>query len=172
MGPIGRFLASDHARLDILLTRSVAGESVDLEPFGTFREGLLRHIGMEETILLPALQGLPGAPLDLANKLRLDHAALANLFMPQPSPAIVRAVAYILERHNPLEEESGGFYEACDRLLAARADELTERMRSAPEVPLRDYSDRPQALAAAKRALERAGYSWDICSRKQEEGLR
>lgn len=164
MGPIGRFLTADHERLDALLARSLAAEAVDLEPFGTFREGLLRHIGMEETILLPALQGIPGAPLDLANKLRLDHAALANLFMPRPTPEIVRAVRFILTRHNPLEEQSGGFYEACDRLLAAQADELTDRMRKAPEVPLRDYSDRPQALAAAKRALERAGYSWEVCS--------
>lgn len=164
MGPIGRFLASDHERLDALLTRSIAGEAVDLEPFGMFREGLLRHIGMEETILIPALQGLPDAPLELANKLRLDHAALANLFMPWPTLEIVRAVQFILKRHNPLEEEPGGFYDSCDRLLAAQVAGLTELMRKAPEVPLRDYSDRPQALAAAKRSLERAGYSWEVCS--------
>lgn len=163
MGPIRRFLTADHERLDGLLARSLTGLSLDLEPFGEFREGLLRHIGMEETILLPALQGLPGAPIELANKLRLDHAALANLFMPRPTPEIVSAVRFILRGHNPLEEEPGGFYDACDSLLAAQAAELTERMRSAPKVPLRDYSDRPQALEAAKRALIRAGYSWDAC---------
>ncbi|HXT00765.1 MAG TPA: hemerythrin domain-containing protein [Elusimicrobiota bacterium] len=167
MGPIGRFLTADHERLDGLLARSLTGAEVDLATFGELREGLLRHIGMEETILLPALHGLPGAPLELANKLRTDHAALANLFMPRPTPEIVRAVRFILKGHNPLEEKAGGFYDACDRLLADRAEDLTDRMRKAPRVPLRDYSERPQALAAAKRAMSRAGYSWDDCIRPE-----
>lgn len=165
MGPIRAFMAEDHARLDALLSRALDGRArVELEPFGLFREGLLRHIGIEETILLPALQEFPDAPTKLTDKLRLDHSALANLFMPRPTSELVRAVSYVLDRHNPLEEEPGGFYDACDALLAARAAELIARMERAPKVPLRDYSDRPQALAAAKRALQRAGYSWDVCS--------
>lgn len=166
MGPIGKFLTADHERLDGLLKRARGdGKGVELEPFGIFREGLLRHIGMEEKILLPALLKVPKAPVQLAQKLRLDHGALTNLLVPRPSPEILRAIEFILKRHNPLEEAPGGFYDACDSLLLAQADGLTRRMRTAAEVPLRPYSKRPEALAAAKRALERAGYACDICSR-------
>lgn len=166
MGLIGKFLTADHVRLDGFLARARGdGQCVELEPFGIFREGLLRHIGMEEKILLPALIKAPKAPVKLAQKLRLDHGALTNLLVPLPSPEILRAIEFILKRHNPLEEEPGGFYDACDSSLVAQAEELTRKMRTAAEVPLRTYSKRPEALAAAKRALERAGYAWDICSR-------
>lgn len=166
MGPIGEFLTADHARLDGLLERSRGnGKDVDREPFGGFREGLLRHIGMEETLLLPPLLKCPGAPVTLAGKLRLDHGALTNLLVPLPSLDILRAIEFILKRHNPLEEEPDGFYDACDRLLAAQSEDLIRKMRTAPEIPLRSYSKRPEALAAAKRALERAGYFWENCIR-------
>jgi hypothetical protein len=166
MGPIAEFLTKDHGRLDALLQEAGAkGDEVDLAPFGIFREGILRHIGMEEKILIPALARCPGAPVKLTEKMRLDHSAIANLMMPEPSRAVLAALRRILEPHNHLEEDPGGFYEACDALLAAQAEELTKAMRSAPEIPLRAYSKRPQALAAAKRAMARAGFDWDACTK-------
>jgi len=162
MGPITSFLAADHGRLDALMAESDRGVGeIGLEPFGAFREGLLRHIGMEEKILLPALLKCPGAPVKLAEKLRLDHGALTNLLVPQPTREILAAIRMILGPHNRLEEEPGGFYDACDSLLAAEADALTERMKAAPELPLRPYSRRPEALEAAKRAMARAGFRWE-----------
>ncbi len=61
-GPIFRFLAEDHARLDALLAQAVerAGE-IDRPAFDFFREGLLRHIALEEKILLPAARRARGA---------------------------------------------------------------------------------------------------------------
>src|SRR5581483_6857560 len=48
---------ADHERLDALLRRAFASAgSVDSEAYDAFRRGLLRHIGMEEKILLPAAQ--------------------------------------------------------------------------------------------------------------------
>lgn len=164
MGPITKFLREDHARLGALFDRAArASHDVDLEPFGAFRTGLLRHIGMEERIILPALLRRPGAPLKLAEKLRLDHGALTNLFVPQPSREILSAILSILEPHNRLEEEPGGFYDTSDSLLASEADALTQKMRASPEPPLRPYSGRPEALEAAKRAMRRAGFDWDRC---------
>ena len=52
MGPIAGYLADDHARLDALLTRG----TTDPAAYADFRRGLLRHIGMEEKILLPVAQ--------------------------------------------------------------------------------------------------------------------
>ena len=56
-GPIRRFLADDHDRLDVLLRSAVtpSGE-IDLVSYQEFRAGLLRHIGIEEKILFPASQ--------------------------------------------------------------------------------------------------------------------
>ena len=64
-GKIHRFLADDHARLDRLLERAAANpKTVDPAAYAEFRAGLLRHIAMEEKILLPAAQRLRGgAPL-------------------------------------------------------------------------------------------------------------
>jgi hypothetical protein len=156
--PITRFLESDHARLDALFAAASRG---DRRAFDSFREGLLRHIGMEEKVLLPALAGNPAAPKKLVEKLRLDHGALTNLLVPEPTPEILKAIAKVLMPHNKVEEEPGGFYDACDTLLAADADAIASRMKAAPELPLRPFSKRPEALEAAKRALKRAGFDWD-----------
>ena len=162
--PITRYLIEDHRRLDRLFElASPDCEGVALEAFGSFREGLLRHIGMEEKVLLPALAGNPGAPVKLIDKLRLDHGALTNLFVPQPSRELLLAIRAILEPHNRLEEEPGGFYDACDTLLAPAAEAVTRKLLDFPEIPLRPYSRRPEALEAAKRAMGRAGFDWDRC---------
>ena len=51
-GPLHRFFAADHGRLDVLLRRAIADPArVDLAPFAELRAGILRHIGMEEKYL-------------------------------------------------------------------------------------------------------------------------
>src|SRR5262245_30995230 len=75
-GAIARLLGDDHARLAGLLARAAA----DPAAYAAFRRGLLRHIAMEEKILLPTAQRARGGkPLPLAGRLRLDHGALAAL---------------------------------------------------------------------------------------------
>lgn len=117
-GPIFQMLAEDHSRLDELLGRASAEPGrIEPAPYDGFRRGLLKHIGMEEKILLPAMQRLnSGQPLPMAAKLRLDHGAIAALLVPSPSPAIVAALKTILTAHNKLEEGAGGLYEICDRM--------------------------------------------------------
>ena len=50
MGPISRFLADDHRRLEALLDQAAAVNPIDVAVFEQFRAGLLRHIGMEERV--------------------------------------------------------------------------------------------------------------------------
>jgi len=80
---IRSFLERDHQRLDQLLTRASGDlDNIDMEAFGEFRRGLLKHVGMEEKILLPAIQQLRGGePLPIAARLRLDHGAIAALLL-------------------------------------------------------------------------------------------
>ncbi len=56
-GKIYQYLADDHARLDALLQRSAArAGGIETSAYTEFRAGLLKHIAMEEKILLPAAQ--------------------------------------------------------------------------------------------------------------------
>jgi len=159
-GPIHRFLASDHARLDALLQRAVArDDEVDRPAYAAFRAGLLKHIGMEEKILLPEIRrAQDGRPYDRAERLRLDHGAIAALLVPTPTPSIVAALRAILTAHNPLEEAPGGLYELADRVLGENAGAVLARLQGAPDVPVAAYSDGARVMEATRRALARAGY--------------
>jgi hypothetical protein len=159
-GPLYRFLATDHARLDGLLQRAITETGrVNRAAYAEFRAGLLTHISLEEKILLPAAQRLRGgAPLALAAKLRLDHGALAALLVPTPTPTIVAALRAILVTHNLVEEGPGGVYECCEQLVGTEAEALLAQLQSAPEVPVAPHSDGPHVMDVVRRALIRAGY--------------
>jgi hypothetical protein len=153
---IQRLLGDDHARLDRLLARGGA----DTAAYAAFRSGLLRHIGMEEKVLLPAARRARGGePLPAASRLRLEHGALAALLVPSPRPAIVRAIAGILARHNPIEEGPDGVYAECERLVGADLDSLVAELEAYPEVPVSEHVDSALVMGALDRALARAGYA-------------
>ena len=159
-GPLHHFLANDHRRLEDLLERAAADSSaIDLAAYAAFRAGLLRHISMEEKILLPdAQRRRDGEPLPIAATLRLQHGAIAALLVPTPSPDIIATLQAVLEAHNPLEEDAGALYETCEKLAGDEIDDLLERLREAPRVPVSAYSDGPKVLSALRRALARAGF--------------
>jgi hypothetical protein len=159
-GPLYRFLADDHTRLDTLLKRAVARPGkIDRTAYAEFRAGLLKHISMEEKILLPTAQRLRGGePLPIASKLRLDHGALAALLVPTPTPVLIAALRAILAAHNVLEEGPGGLYEICEQLAGAEVEALLARLRAAPDVPVAPHADGPTVMEAVRRALARAEY--------------
>jgi hemerythrin HHE cation binding domain-containing protein len=162
-GPVYRLLVDDHARLDGLLARATAhGDEIAGAEFAAFRRGLLRHIGMEEKILLPAARrARGGVPLPEAARLRLDHGALAALLVPSPTPAVVTAIRAVLARHNPLEEGPDGVYATCERIVGEDAGALLAELRAAPEVPVAPHVDSQRVMESARRALARAGYDLD-----------
>ena len=126
-GPITQLLAEDHARLDGLLAKAVArAGGVDLAVYGTFREGLLRHI---------------------------DHGAIAALLVPTPTPEIAGEIRKILGPHNEVEEGEAGVYAVCDDLLAGEAEAILERMRAYPPVKVARYQDGPRVCRTAEEAL-------------------
>ena len=159
-GVLTEFLVEDHRRLDGLLQAAVAHPgTVDDRAYAQFRAGLLRHIGMEEKILLPAVQRQRGGePLPLAARLRLDHGALAALLMPTPTAAILTTIQGILVEHNVLEEGAAGLYETCDALAGPETEPILAALRAAPEVKVMAYNDNPAVMNAVRRALERAGH--------------
>ena len=156
-----QYLAHDHDRLDRLLQNATSQPGViNLDSYGEFRRGLLRHIGIEERIVLPTIARLQdGKQAAIAERLRLDHGAIAALMVPPPSPSIVATLRMILQRHNTLEEQEGGLYLLLDQLAKDEETTLLERMKSTPEVPVMPYNEKPSVLEATERALKRAGYS-------------
>lgn len=157
-GPISAFLEDDHRRLDALLDRAATG-AWDPAAYSEFRSGLLKHIGMEERILLPAVKRLQGGrPHPLAADLRLQHGAIAALLVPTPTPDVVATLREVLRLHNPLEEGPGALYETSEAVLGEEGEALLVQLRDAPEVPVAAHVDGPKVLAAMRRALERAGF--------------
>ena len=161
-GPITDFLVKDHGRLEALLQAAVARVgSVDQGAYDQFLAGLLRHIGMEEKILLPAAQRIrSGEPLPIAAKLRLDHGAIASLLMPPPTAAVIATICAVLKVHNTIEEGPGGLYKTCDELASSEVAQLLAKLQAAPELAVLPCSDSPAVMPAVQRALERAGYDF------------
>lgn len=145
---IHEYLSADHARLDAALRNGNYEE---------FREGLLRHISIEQKILFPIVRDWP-----VIERLHLDHGALAALLVPTPTPAILKAIAVILEKHNPLEEGAGGLYERCERRLGVQEAEILSRIQNAPRVRVAKNIDSSISFESARDALRRAGYSMNI----------
>lgn len=162
-GPLYQFFIEDHRRLEDLLNRAVADpDKIDAPAYEAFRRGLLKHIGMEEKILLPAAQAARGGkPLPMAEKLRLDHGALATLLVPHPSPQVISAIRAILADHNVIEESPGGLYEICEQLAGETLDDLPAKVRSAPEVSAMPHKSDPNVFEVLRRVLARAGYDFD-----------
>ena len=141
-GRIHRYLADDHARLDSLLERATLRlGNIEESAYAEFRAGLLKHIAMEEKVLLPAAQRLShGRTLHVASKLRLDHGALAALLVPTPTAAIIEAIRCILSAHNAIEEGPCGLYDQCEELAGTEAGAILDALRNAPEVRLAPHT--------------------------------
>ena len=161
-GVLYQYLSDDHDRLDTLLQHAVARpDLIDMERYAEFRKGLLRHIGMEEKIMLPTIAKLlDGRQAAIAERLRLEHGALVALLVPPPSASIIATIRSILQVHNTLEEQDGGLYQCFEQLVGSDTDMLLEKLKSTPEVSVLPHNERPDVLDATRRAVARAGYEF------------
>ncbi|HXX67412.1 MAG TPA: hemerythrin domain-containing protein [Polyangiaceae bacterium] len=144
-GPIETFMTADHRRLDELLAKADRADgTIDVEVYAVFRQGLLRHVAMEEKILLPHAKGKRGGEsLAVAAKLRKDHGEIAAILVPSPTPDLCAKLRALLARHNPLEEGAEGLYAVCDDLAGDEAEQVVERLRAQPAVPMAPHYDGP-----------------------------
>ena len=158
MGPISRYLADDPRRLEALLDQAAAASPVDTALFEQFRAGLLRHIGMEEKVLLPAVRrARGGTPLPLARQLRLDHGAIAAMLVPAPTPAGIERLQALLALHDSLEEGPAGVYADCDELLAGESTTLIVQLQDFPQVRTAPHNDGPAVERHIVETLALAG---------------
>ncbi len=156
--PVHEFLRGDHERLARLIDDACRDGAVDAEAFQAFRGGLLRHIGMEEKLVLPALKRVGGPEIEaFARQMKLDHAALAALLVPTPTTEIVRRLRALLDAHNAMEEGDGGVYDQCEHLASSDRETLLSALRSTRDVKLAPYQDGPRAMASIERLLRATG---------------
>jgi hypothetical protein len=158
MESISQLMADDHRRLEALLERAAATDPVGAGLYEQFRSGLLRHIGMEEKVLLPAVRrGRGGEPLPLARQLRLDHGAIAAMLVPAPTQRGIARLRALLDVHDRLEEGSAGVYADCDQILAGESTTLLAELRSYPPVRTAPHNDGPAVERHIGETLALAG---------------
>ncbi|HEY0667233.1 MAG TPA: hemerythrin domain-containing protein [Sphingobacteriaceae bacterium] len=166
--PLYQFFTTDHRRIEDLLDKATEDiHNIQMDYYHQFRTGLLKHIKMEEKIFFPAaLRANGGVPLPLASKLRLDHGAITALMVVPPDASVIKVLRYVLEEHDLLEEQPGGMYDVCEELTESETQELLQQLENATEVPVQSHNKAEYALEAAKRALTRAGYDFDVVASK------
>ncbi len=135
-----------------------AGGEVDLEAWTSFRKALVRHLAIEERIIVPMLEARR-APELLATRSELahDHAALMTLLVPAPNPIWLTDLAERLAHHVAAEEGPGGLYELLDRHLASSARELLEAARSLRTIELGPPAEGAATGVAVSLALAAVG---------------
>jgi len=157
MNSLRAHLEEDHRQIDALLRRATSGPSIDREAFETMRGRLLRHIGIEEKIVLPAARAAQGGrPLEHTPTTRVEHGAIASLLVPTPDLLLAHELRALLSQHDDLEERAGGIYDACDALLVDRVDELTALAQAYPPVPTARPFDGQNTVRTMQGALESA----------------
>lgn len=158
MAAIQDFLEADHRRLEALLDRACADAGqVEREAFDAFREGLLRHIAIEEKVLLAEAKRLRGGEaLPAAAQLRLDHAAIASILAARPTCEFIDELRALLGVHNTLEEGPDGVYAQCESLAGDGRPALLERIHAVPPVRVAPYSPPERIRREISRALRSA----------------
>jgi len=159
---ISGYLEQDHRRIEHFLQQATGfSDRIEPQPYQEFRGALLRHIGMEQKILFPAIRSAGGSLKDV-EQLHLDHGALAALLVPTPTASILAAIRAILAAHNIIEEGADGIYRRFERLPGIDADAILAKLESAPPVPLNPQVDNATAIESMRAAVQRAGYSFEL----------
>ncbi len=154
MGAVRRHMAEDHVRLDELLSRADHRTAVESRSYDQFRVGLLRHIAIEEKVLFVAIRAhATGTALSLLNVLHADHAALASLLVPTPTPPLLRAISHVLDEHNPLEDRADGLYDVYEQLAGNELEALMARTDAIPPIRASKHVDGPRVDEHVARML-------------------
>lgn len=148
---ITELLAAEHRQIAEWQAQARAG---DAESYQKFRGALLRHIGIEEKILILELRAV-GIEPPMAAQLKIDHSAFVGLLVPPPDDQIFDRISELSRLHDPLEEGEEGLYPLADRHLK-NIPEILERIAQAPIPPMLKNNPDERAYIAADRLYARA----------------
>jgi hypothetical protein len=155
--PVIRLLIAEHADSQAKLAACHRGNGeVDLKRFDEFRHVLLRHIAIEEKVLMPALAKALGKPPLFQNGLRKDHAGIAALCVPTPTREWLEDLRDLLEHHQRVEEAPGSFYALLDEHVGGDPH-LHEAVASFPPLKLPDFERGPRVRALLEEVMSQTG---------------
>lgn len=150
-------LVREHDEFLRLLDGCLTDErAVDLRRFEEFRRRQLRHVALEERVLMPALARRLGAPPVFQNGLRKDHASVAALCVAEPNPDFLVDLRELLAWHNRGEEAPGGLYALCGEHLGGDSALDEEAAKLAPLV-LPPYGSGPSVVDVLREVMRAIG---------------
>lgn len=152
-------LLEDHASNQGKLQACVRADgTVDLERFNEFRHGLLRHIAIEETLVMPALARILGAEPVMRKAQRREHAGIAALCVPTPSLEWIEDLRELLAHHQRVEEAPDSLHDLVAQHLADD-EALLEAVKSFPRLTLPDFAHGPRVKALLQQVMVLVGLS-------------
>ncbi len=158
IGPLARFLVDEHRHIEAGLRAATADPArFDVDRYERARVALLRHIAIEEKVLMPFARRARGTPLPVAGRLRKEHGAIASLLVPTPDAALVGELLALLAAHDALEEGPGALYEQIEALAGPELETLLAAARAQPAPPAAPHFDGPRVHRTAAAALRAHG---------------
>ncbi|WP_457594375.1 hemerythrin domain-containing protein [Hydrogenimonas sp.] len=139
---ISNYMREEHRNCDEAFAKAEqAASGGDFEEafkhFETFMIDTLNHFAKEEEILFPAFEETTGSTEGPTQVMRYEHTQVRNL-LEQLKEAIdakdkdrffsvADTLMILLQQHNMKEEQM--LYAMCDRVMAAQAADLVEKMK-------------------------------------------
>ncbi len=154
MARLTAVLAREHEELLKLLDRCLTADGgVDARLYDEFRTRQLKHLAIEEQVLVRLLRERGGLPSEFQNGIRRDHEAVAVFCVTAPEPDFVHDLRDLLAWHHRVEEGPAGLYPLFDGLDVD--DAVLERALAAvTPVPLPPLGRGP-AVARLLRQVRR-----------------
>ncbi len=151
-------LTRDHVAIPRMLDRCLLPSgAVDLRRFDEFRRFALRHVMIEERVLMPLLERRLGRAPAFQNAMRKDHEAIAALCVPTPDPEWIGDLRELMTYHNQVEEQPGGFYALFDQHLAAEEKAVEAAFAALPALVLPPLQRGPQVGELLREVLRQLG---------------
>ncbi len=156
MARLTNVLQHEHAELIALLDRCVEPSGgVNLRAFDEFRRRQLRHLAIEEKVVMPALARRKKLVPAFQNALRKDHESIVVLCVTSPNPDFVRDLKELIAWHQRVEEQPGGLYDLFDRFVGDDPQVATALAQLPPVAlpPLASGKEVAQVLRQLMREL-------------------
>lgn len=140
MQTISDYLSADHQRCDTLFADAEAAAAASqLGPaqagFAAFRQGMLHHLAMEETVLFPAFEQASGSSMGPTRMMRMEHEQMRELFAQMDDAlaagntrtfaGLAETLLILMQQHNLKEEQI--LYPMTDRALE-NTEEIIRQM--------------------------------------------
>jgi hypothetical protein len=148
------YLRDEHRALLAALDEALAGPSgFDPARYASFRAQLLRHMAVEERLVVSPLRARQVVVPD-GYEVRVEHAALAALLAAAPDAALAVELRALLTAHCAREEAPGGLFE----VLAGHVigDDAVQMAKTFPDVKAATYSSATWLPRTVKDALDLA----------------